>query len=339
MHTHKEGVPVENSVRKTDKSKAENGSTELKNCADGKKGHSKEAIPEAAGDQQVFLDAGFTTFHEQDKMEGGGKCVLVDRISDKSQILTNKAQVAANCAVRTAMATKNGIDMVENVVKCMRKITSSMNDVVESVEKLGQHSRNIEDTAITVGDIAKRTNIMAKSAVQKSVRPDNRSQNSDLIRKDMKQVARLVDEEAHITSECFNSLLADIEECVRTTNSAARRIEEGYKIANEARIAMDRIMDLVEEVSGQIDGIFEIADEVNTSSNDMIRIIDNLVHEVTGSSQQLEKISGELNGYIQRFQSYGQVMDAVTMRAKGIEDSNRIQSPGDREYSTVNSVW
>lgn len=339
MHTRKEGVPTRSRSRKIIKDKEENRVVGRKDHSGGGDEFSQKRVTEAVVDRPVFIDTGFSMLHDHNREAGEGRCVLVDRISDKSQILTNKAQIAANCAVRTAMATKNGIDTVEKVVKCMRTITSAMNDVIESVEKLGQHVRNIENTAATVEDIADRAHTTVRNAINKPVSSDNQHLESDLMRKDIKQVVRLINEEANITSECFGNIVADIEECVKMTNAAARRIEEGYKTANEARNVMDRVMDLVEEVSGQIDGIFEIADEVNTSSNDMIRVINELVQDVTVSSEQLEKMSGELNSHIERFQSYGRVMDTIITKTQGIADNNRIQLPGEREYSAVSTGW
>jgi prophage DNA circulation protein len=339
MHTHNEGVPAKSKSRRITKNKEDNRVDGQKDSSGGGNKFAPKRSTETVINRPVCIEPRFSTLNDHDNADGGEKCVLVDRISDKSQILTNRAQVAANCAVRTAMATKNGIDTVEKVVRCMRTIADAMNDVVESVENLKQHVQNIRNTATTVEDIADRAHTTVKNAINKSVSSENQLMESDLMRKSMKQVVRLINEEASITSESFVNIVSDIEECVKTTNAAARRIEEGYKTANEARSAMDRVMDLVEEVSGQIDGIFEIADEVNTGSNDMIRIIEELVHDVTASSEQLERMSGELNGYLERFQSYGQVIDSITTKTTEIFDHNRLQSPGEREYSAINTGW
>ncbi len=339
MHTHNEGVPARNKNRKIIKNKEDNRSDGRKDSSGGGKNFVQKRATEPVVNQPVFIDSRCSALHDHDGAKGEGMCVLVNRISDKSQILTNRAQVAANCAVRTAMATKNGIDTVDKVVRCIRTIADAMNDVVESVENLKQHVQNIQNTATTVEDIADRAHTAVRNTINKSAISENQLMESDLMRKGMKQVVRLIDEEASITSECFINIVTDIEECVKTTNAAARRIEEGYKTANEARIVMDKVMDLVEEVSGQIDGVFEIADEVNTGSNDMIRIIDELVRDVTASSEQLERMSDELNGHLERFQLYGQVTGDIAMKTTEIFDRNRRQSPGEREYSAISTGW
>jgi methyl-accepting chemotaxis protein len=304
MNTQREGVPEGYKGRRSGKDSGKNEAYDLT-------GDEKVYVPASGLDhdagQQVTADAGLTILEGQSELKAGETSALIARISDTSQALTNKAQVAANCAVRTAMAAKNGIDAIERVVKCMREITSAMNDVAESVEKLERHSQDIDNVVVAVSDIAKRTNTATKSYINKSGKDKNREQRSASVSKDMKQVAKLINEEAQITTDCLRILRIDINECVKATGTAVKRIQAGYKTANEANGSIDRVMDSVEDVSEQIDSIFEAAEQVNDSSTDMRRIIDNVVREVNNSSEKLAQMSSELHDYIELFQSCGEV--------------------------------
>jgi methyl-accepting chemotaxis protein len=304
MNTQREGVPAGYQRRRSGKDSGENE-------AHDSTGDETVYVPASGLDndagQQVTMDAGLTILEGQSAVKAGETSALIARISDTSQVLTNRAQVAANCAVRTAIAAKNGIDTVERVVKCMREITGAINDVAESVEKLERHSQDIDNVVVAVSDIAKRTNTATKSYISKSGKDKNREQRSASVSKDMKQVAKLINEEAQITTDCLRILRIDINECVKATGTAVKRIEAGYRTANEANGFINRVMDSVEDVSEQIDGIFEAAEQVNDSSTDMRRIINNVVREVNNSSEKLAQMSSELRDYIELFQSCGEV--------------------------------
>jgi methyl-accepting chemotaxis protein len=297
MNTQREGVSAGYKGRRSGK---ESGSNEA---------YVPETVLNRDADQQMAMDAGFTMPEGQGEMKAGETSALIGRISGTCQTLTNKAQVAANCAVRTAIAAKSGIDSIERIVKSMREITSAMNDVAESMEKLERHSRDIDNVVVAVGEITKRTNTVARNYTQKTGKANNKDQQSTVVSKDIKQVAKLINEEAQVTTDCLHILRADINECVKATGVAVKRIETGYKTANEASGVMNRVMDSVEDVSEQIDSIFEAAELVSDSSTDMRRIIDNVVREVNNSSEKLAKMSSELHDYIALFQSYREVAD------------------------------
>jgi methyl-accepting chemotaxis protein len=297
MNTQREGVSA---GYKGQRSGKESGSNES---------YVPETVLNRDAGQQMAMDAGFTMPEEQSEMKAGETSALIGRISGTCQTLTNKAQVAANCAVRTAIAAKSGIDSIERIVKSMREITSAMNDVAESMEKLERHSRDIDNVVVAVGEITKRTNTVTRNYTQKTGKGNIKDQRSPVVSKDIKQVAKLINEEAQVTTDCLHILRADINECVKATGVAVKRIETGYKTANEASGVMNRVMDSVEDVSEQIDSIFEAAELVSDSSTDMRRIIDNVVQEVNNSSEKLAKMSSELHDYIALFQSYREVAD------------------------------
>jgi methyl-accepting chemotaxis protein len=297
MNTQREGVSAGYKGRRSGK---ESGSNES---------YVPETVLNRDAGQQMAMDAGFTMPEEQSEMKAGETSALIGRISGTCQTLTNKAQVAANCAVRTAIAAKSGIDSIERIVKSMREITSAMNDVAESMEKLERHSRDIDNVVVAVGEITKRTNTVTRNYTQKTGKGNIKDQRSPVVSKDIKQVAKLINEEAQVTTDCLHILRADINECVKATGVAVKRIETGYKTANEASGVMNRVMDSVEDVSEQIDSIFEAAELVSDSSTDMRRIIDNVVQEVNNSSEKLAKMSSELHDYIALFQSYREVAD------------------------------
>ena len=304
MNTQSEGVPA---GYKGQTSGKESGKNEAYDSTGDEKAYVPATMLGHDAGQQVIMDTGFTMIEGRNEVKTGEASALIARISNTSQALTDKAQVAANCAVRTAIATKNGIDTIERVVKCMREITGAMNDVAESVEKLERHSQDIDKVVVAVGDITKRTNKATRNYIHKSGKANTQEQRSALVSKDMKQVAKLINEEAQITTDCLRILRVDINECAKATGTAVKRIEAGYKTANEASGAMNRVMDSVEDVSEQIDGIFETAEQVNDSSTDMKRVIDNVVREVNNSSEKLAQLSSELHDYIALFQSCGEV--------------------------------
>ena len=306
MNTRREGVPAGYKGRRSGK---ESGSDEAHDLTEDRKAYVPETVPNHDAGQQMTMNTGFAMLEGQSEMKAGESSDLIGRISNTSQALTSKAQVAANCAVKTAIAAKSGMDTIERVMKCMREITSAMSDVAESVEKLERHSRDIDKVVVTVDDITRRTNTVTGNYMQKTGKANSQEQRPALVSKDIKQVVKLINEEAQVTTDCFNVLRADIDECVKATGAAVKRIETGYKTANEASGAMNRVMDSVEDVSEQIDGIFEAAEQVCDSSTDMRRIIDNVIREVNNSSEKLAKMSGELHDYIALFQSYGEFID------------------------------
>jgi methyl-accepting chemotaxis protein len=306
MNTQRGGVPAEYKGRRSCK---ENGTNEAYELTGDSKAYARETVPDRDAGQQMTMDAGFTMPESQSEIKAGETSALISRISDTSQALTNKAHVAANCAVRTAIAAKSTIDTIERVVKCMREITSAMNDVAESVEKLERHSRDIDNVVVVVDEITKRTNMVTRNYTQKAGKANDKEQRSSLVSKDIKQVAKLINEEAQVTTDCLHILRTDINECVKATGFAVKRIETGYKTANEASGAMNRVMDSVEDVSEQIDSIFEAAEQVSDSSTDMRRVVDNVVREVNSSSEKLAKMSCELHDYIALFQSYREIAD------------------------------
>jgi hypothetical protein len=210
-----------------------------------------------------------------------------------AQIAENSNKVAKQ-AENSDTASKEGFELVNNVIQAIETINTKMEQISERTEVLNNQSKQIRKVLDIIHDIANETHLLALNATIESVAAGEFGKRFGVVAAEVRRLA----ESARSNAESTQGI---IEEFQKSINSTILSIDEGSKMtSNVNRTAQEIIKHLtnIKETVGQTSqnsSEISIATQQQKSASDQIVLTLKDVKEVTKiQAEELKKSSEEL---------------------------------------------
>ncbi|CCQ23205.1 Hemolysin secretion protein [Listeria monocytogenes N53-1] len=198
---------------------------------------------------------------------------------------------------------------------------SSTDVVSQLVNRVGE----VEKALDTVTNIADQTNLLALNAAIESARAGEHGRGFAVVAEEVRKLA----EQSRLAVVDINTVLKKIQTESKTTievmNTGLSESEAGQKIISETEATFTDLLNRVNDISAQMQNVSQETEEmaagieeVNTSISDVTEISNQIgekstaalefaevnkmkVDELVVISEEMQKISGSLEGYIANF--------------------------------------
>ncbi len=220
---------------------------------------------------------------------------IVQQVKEATQLSAEKVSSVSGQASAIAESGKRATE--ETVVK-MTLIHENMDYIKESVMRLQDHSRAIEEIVGAVHDIAAQSNLLAVNASIEAASAGEHGKGFTVVAHEIKSLADQSKESTGRVRNILGEIRQSIGAVVDATESASRAVEDGVEHSKAAGqsiqslaasvVASTDSVTLIQSSSGrQVSGLEEIA----TSIND----VEEAVRENAANALQLESLAIRLN--------------------------------------------
>ncbi len=221
----------------------------------------------------------------------------VEQVKQAARLATEKSRKvaeAANKAVQTSVAGKTATD---DTSQQMRMIKDQMESIGDTVVRLSEHSRAIEEIISTVKDLSDQSNLLAVNASIEAARAGEHGKGFAVVAHEIKALA----DQSREAADQVRSILADTNKWVSATVMAT---EQGNKAVEagvlQAGLAGNSIQELADSVaaSAQSACVIQTTSEQQTIgvqqvASAMANIVQAMQQNQEGSAQ-IEKAAGQL---------------------------------------------
>ncbi|NJN94272.1 MAG: HAMP domain-containing protein [Anaerolineales bacterium] len=222
---------------------------------------------------------------------------LTGQISTAIRQVADNAQAGVKGAAQAEQAARYGVETVEETIKGIATIKSSVGLSAARVREMGQHSNQIGIIIETIDDIASQTNLLALNAAIEAARAGEHGKGFAVV---ADEVRKLAEKSATATKEIAN-LIGGIQqtmtEAVTVMQQGAAEVENGTTQANAAGKALINILTAAKGVNFQVDQILTAAEQMSASVNklgDSMDAVSAVVEENTAATTDMAAGSGEV---------------------------------------------
>lgn len=220
---------------------------------------------------------------------------IVQQVKEAAQLSAEKVRNVSDHASAIAESGKKATE--ETMVK-MSLIHDNMDYIRESVMRLQDHSRAIEEIVGAVQDIAAQSNLLAVNASIEAASAGEHGKGFTVVAHEIKSLA----EQSKESTARVRSILAEIRQSVGAvvdaTESASKAVADGVEQSKAAGESIQSLaasvvasadsVTLIESSSGrQVAGLEEISSSITE--------VEESVRENAASAQQLEGLAAPLN--------------------------------------------
>ncbi|MBF2460083.1 methyl-accepting chemotaxis protein [Listeria seeligeri] len=249
----------------------------------------------------------------------------MDQMTGGVQNVAEYALKVSDLTKDSAEKTNDGIAVINNLVSQMDRISGVMRSSTDVVSQLVNRVGEVEKALDTVTNIADQTNLLALNAAIESARAGEHGRGFAVVAEEVRKLA----EQSRLAVVDINTVLKKIQTESKTTievmNNGLSESEAGQKIISETEETFTDLLNRVNDISLQMQNVSQETEEmaagieeVNTSISDVTEISNQIgekstaalefaevnkmkVDELVVISEEMQKISGSLEGYVANF--------------------------------------
>jgi len=234
----------------------------------------------------------------------GSLAATISEIADHSKEAAVGAREAAEIA-------RDGGSVVEQSVRGMRQIESSVNQAAESIQELNRHSESIGKTVTLIKEISDQTNLLALNAAIEAARAGEQGRGFSVV---ADEVRKLAERAVNATNEISTMVVAirqQTADVISHMNNSSNEVQSGVKSANLAGQSLQKIVDSVAQVTIMVENVAATTarqkEEVMRVEKNIIEItslIDKstfIINQGETASNELDRLSGDLNDTVKVF--------------------------------------
>lgn len=249
----------------------------------------------------------------------------MDQMTGGVQNVAEYALKVSDLTKDSAEKTNDGIAVINNLVSQMDRISGVMRSSTDVVSQLVNRVGEVEKALDTVTNIADQTNLLALNAAIESARAGEHGRGFAVVAEEVRKLA----EQSRLAVVDINTVLKKIQTESKTTievmNTGLSESEAGQKIISETEATFSDLLNRVNDISLQMQNVSQETEEmaagieeVNTSISDVTEISNQIgekstaalefaevnkmkVDELVVISEEMQKISGSLEGYVANF--------------------------------------
>ncbi|MFW6301869.1 MAG: methyl-accepting chemotaxis protein [Bacillota bacterium] len=183
-----------------------------------------------------------------------------------------------------------GNESVGNAKTRIDTVKDHSKDVVDSINNLGELSKEINDIVSLIDGIAAQTNLLALNAAIEAARAGEAGRGFSVVADEIRELAEETSNATQQVSSLINEIQKSVEESIDNSNQAEQAVNESVE-------AIDVTDDSFMEIKNSVISLEELIEEVNTAAGIMMENsekVNTSILEIAAVSQQASSNAEEV---------------------------------------------
>ena len=202
-----------------------------------------------------------------------GAAVEVEKMSDSSRQVAERAHVLYNVAREARQTAETGRGAVQQTVEGMGRIHEYVQDTSSKVQMLGDRSREINNIVEVISTIAHQTNRLALDAAIQAAMAGENGKGFGAVAADIRRLAERSKDQASSIGRIVRAVREDIGAVAVSMQDTERETSAGSALAQEAGTSLASIFGVVERQASEIETINRMATQQLQSSSSVVHIM------------------------------------------------------------------
>ncbi|MDR3589989.1 MAG: HAMP domain-containing methyl-accepting chemotaxis protein [Negativicutes bacterium] len=232
-------------------------------------------------------------------------------------------QVAANtgsvtdAADKTAGAANQGLGAIGKATNQIAIIEKTVVSSAETVEKLGERSKDIGQIVETITAIAGQTNLLALNAAIEAARAGDAGRGFAVVAEEVRKLAEQSEMAAKQIAALVQEIQLDTQTAVTSMKEGTKEVRTGTEIMNHAGQAFAEIVGSIDTVSSQVKEIAAAIRHMATNSQEIVTAVKDIETVTKDAAEQTQTISAATE---EQSASMEEIASASTAMAKLAEE-------------------
>lgn len=235
----------------------------------------------------------------------------VGNISTTISEIAEHSNEAATRANEAAQVARDGGIVVEQSVRGMRQIESSVNQAAESIQALNKHSESIGQTITLIKEISDQTNLLALNAAIEAARAGEQGRGFSVVADEVRKLAERAVNATNEISAMVVAIRQQTAEVISHMKTSSNEVQNGVSNANLAGQSLQKIVASINQVTSMVESVASTTarqkEDVMRVEKNMLEIAAligesaNIIDHGETASKELDQLSANLNNSVKVF--------------------------------------
>ena len=180
---------------------------------------------------------------------------LIDEMTATMQHVSQRAAKIVQVAVEAMDVTLEGQSAVDRAVDGMSKVREATMQSARVMKRLAESGQEINDTVLTITDLATRMNLLALNAAIEAVRAGEHGQGFAVIAQEMRSLATHSAEAARKVATCIRAIQQETATATVSVEQNTRQVVMQTELVTQTGVALDAISVVTQQMAELVEGI------------------------------------------------------------------------------------
>lgn len=224
--------------------------------------------------------------------------VTVEQVGDNSVAMSQSMQEIATKAIE-------GEKVLEDAVAKTTEVRNGIAELAESVEGLGQRSREIGSIVELISDIAEQTNLLALNAAIEAARAGEHGRGFAVVADEVRKLAEQSSEAADNITNLIQLIQQDTESAIRGIGDSATKADVNATVVAKSGQVLTEILRSIETTSQEVQEVSAGMQSMRLGSEQLAAATEEqsaTMEEVASLASSLNQLSVQLQQLVERFE-------------------------------------
>jgi methyl-accepting chemotaxis protein len=221
----------------------------------------------------------------------------LNELLDNIDRINRQAEAGAAATEQTARAVADGAAALEQTLSAMKGIEQSVGGTWQTVEALATHSRQIDEVAELIQDIASRVNVLALNAQIEATRAGEAGRGFKIVANEIRTLSKNTGAASRKVMDLIALVQTDADKVGKAMHDGLAKIQESERLTHGTGESLNRIRSAFEgdkarlqEIATEIKGMQKFSHQVGTAMGNVSRISEKnmqAAEEVNASTEEM----------------------------------------------------
>ncbi len=229
--------------------------------------------------------------------------------SDKSSVIASSseelsqtvAEIASNTSViaeaasDTVEKSNTGLNVINEAIKEVQKISESVMDSAKLIDSLKLRSGKITEIVVVINDIADQTNLLALNAAIEAARAGEQGRGFAVVADEVRKLAERTASSTGAITDMVKSIQNETAEASNAMQENIERVNSGVELSEKAGKNFMEILDSINGLQEMIQQIASATEEMSATSDHISQNIEDIANISEDSSERTNKIASDIS--------------------------------------------
>lgn len=235
------------------------------------------------------------------------------------EMAATSGDIAGNClmaaegAGKVTDAANSGVQIIQESIRVMNRISERVSATASTVDSLGDRSDQIGQIVGTIEDIADQTNLLALNAAIEAARAGEQGRGFAVVADEVRALAERTTRATREIGDMIKAIQSETRGAVSAMEEGVSEVERGTQEAGKSGEAMGLILNQISNLSMQVNQIATAAEEQTATTSEISRSILEITDVAGTASENAQHAVSQANHLNSLAESLTTILNGLTI--------------------------